>query len=101
MLLVGAGRVQRNVGLYLGGGHDALLEHVGLHFLAADVRQHDPVDLHARGEGLAAALLHLKPERGVQDDVLVGVGEGVLRHDGAYSSAPSAGGLEVGGDFGL
>ena len=101
MLLVGAGGVQGHVGGHLVGSDQLLCQHVGLHFLAADVRQHDPVDLHARGEGLSAALFHLKAERRILDDILLRVGQGILRHDGAYSLAPSAGGLQIGCDFEL
>ena len=101
MLGVGAGGVERYVRLHVVRCDDSPLEHVGLDFLSTDVRQHDPVDLHARGEGLSAALLHLEPESRILDDVLLGVGKGVLVHDGAHSLAPSARGLEVGGDFWL
>jgi hypothetical protein len=99
VLLIGAGRVERDIGSPLARLDESLIEKIALHFLAADVGQHGAVHNHARRKRLSAELLHFEAELRALDDVLFRVRNAVLGEDGADSVAPAAGGLQVGSDF--
>ena len=100
MLLVRAGAINGGVWRSFAGSDETVLDHPGFDLLAADVCQHGAIDLNARGEGLAALLLHFPAEGGILDDVLLFVGQLVLAEDGADAFAPAAEGFEISGDLG-
>jgi len=91
------GRIRRAIVLR----HDIICEHPGLDFLAADVREHSAIDLHAWAEHLAALLNHFLPLQWVVDDITVLKGQVVFVHYGANALAPTAGGFQIGNNFRL
>ncbi len=77
-----------------------IVDQVLLDFLAADIREHAPVDFNARRQRLSAFRLHLPTKRRILDDVLLGVGKIVFGENRAHTGAPAAIGLQISDNFG-
>lgn len=99
VLFVGAGRINRSIGLGVILLKQLVSKHPTFHFFAADVCEHASVDLHAGRHRLAALLFHFPAEGRIFDDVFLFERQVVLAEDRAYAFAPSAIGFQVGGDF--
>ena len=91
--------VRRRIGFAIDWLHDALGQHVGFNFFAADVGEHVAIDLDTRAKHLAAFLDHLLALGGVVDDVAVFEGQIIFAHDGAHALAPAAGGFQISNNF--
>lgn len=98
LLLVLAGRIDRNIDRCVAVGHEVVGDEPVLQFFAADVGKQVVVDYDAGGQFLSAALFHLGAEFGIFDDVLFLVRKIVLGQNGANAIAPAAGGFDVGSD---
>ena len=94
-LRLGKNRVAAIPDSSLACGEESNLVDVGV---MPAVREHRAVHFYARAERLTALLLHLPAEGRILDDVLLGVIEIVLLEHGTDAIAPTAVGLEPGGD---
>jgi len=96
---VGAGLVDRGLGLAIVGLDELVGQQPGFDFFAADVGEHGAVDFHAGAQGLAAFGDHFLALRGVPNDVAILKRQVVFAEGGADPLAPAAGGFQVGDDF--
>ena len=99
VLLVGAASVGGSVGVLLARSYELVLEHVRFDFLAADVSQHNAVNLYAGRERLTRFGDHFGIVFLAVDDVDVFILEIVFRHDCANAHAPTAVWFQVCFDF--
>ncbi|MDB6131421.1 MAG: hypothetical protein JWM04_2528 [Verrucomicrobiales bacterium] len=95
----GARGVNRRLWSFIIGGHQVVFQKEYFNFLAADVRKHVTVDLHAGTEHLAAFLNHFLALIHVIDDIAIFEWEFVFAKNGADTIAPTATGFEVGDNF--
>ena len=88
--------IQRNIGGSGIGLRQAVGDKVLLHFLSADIGEHDSINFNAGREWLATLLLHFPSEGRVLDDVLFFVRQIVFLQDCPDPVAPAARGFEIG-----
>jgi len=93
MLLGRARCVRRNVRRRVARLDNLIVDQILFDFVAADIREHVPVDFNTRRKRLSALRFHLPAKRGILNDVLFRVGEIVFGQNGAHTSAPAAIGL--------
>ena len=89
VLLVGARRVGRDLGLGIARFDEFVFDEIVFDFFAADIGKHLAVDLDARRKRLPTLGFHFPPERGVLNNVLLGVGQVVFGQNSADTCAPA------------
>jgi hypothetical protein len=99
MLLRRAWSIRRNFRRCITGLNNFIVDQVLLDFLAADIREHVPVDFNTRRQRLSAFGLHLPAKRWILDDVLFRVRKIVFGQNGAHAGTPATVSLEVSGDL--
>lgn len=77
------------------GLHQIVREQKGLDLIAADIRQHLAIDLHARAQHLAAFFDHLLTLGWVVDNVPVLIREIILVQHGAHALTPATGRFQI------
>ena len=99
-VLLGRARgVRRNVRRRVACVDSLTVDQVLLDFLAADIREHAPIDFDTGRKRLSALRFHLPAKRGILNDVLFRVGKAVFREHGTHAGAPATVSLEVSGDL--